>query len=232
MRSKLKGLFFILRLDRFIPSYIFNFIAHITELSKWISIHKSRCDNDFYVSKIRYSNREALYEKIISQYELDTDIAFLEFGVSKGVSLSWWVNRIKDSRARFMGFDTFCGLPEDWGKFKKGDMDNEGFPPILRDDRCTFYKGMFQDTLIPFLDTHLIGSRKVIHMDADLYSSTLFVLTTITPYIREGDIIFFDEFAVPMHEFKAFTEWTKSFYIGYEVIGAVNNFSQIAIMIK
>jgi signal peptidase I len=53
----------------------------------------------------------------------------------------------------------------------------------------------------------------------------------MTPYLKTGDIIFFDEFNVPMHEYKAFTEWTKSFYIKYEVIGSVNNFYHTAVKI-
>jgi hypothetical protein len=69
-------------------------------------------------------------------------------------------------------------------------------------------------------------------MDADLYTATLYVLTLITPYLRPGDVIFFDEFNVPQHEYKAFTEWANSFYINYEVLGAVNNYYQIAVKIK
>lgn len=68
-------------------------------------------------------------------------------------------------------------------------------------------------------------------MDSDLYSATIYVLSTIAPILCKGDIIFFDEFNVPLHEFKAFTEWTYSFYIDYEVIGSVNNFHQVAIKI-
>ena len=69
-------------------------------------------------------------------------------------------------------------------------------------------------------------------MDADLYSATLYVLTLMTPFLKKGDIIFFDEFNVPMHEFKAFSEWSNSFYLDYEIIGSVNNFYQTAIKIK
>jgi len=68
-------------------------------------------------------------------------------------------------------------------------------------------------------------------MDADLYTSTLFVLTSISPFLGKGDILIFDEFNVPMHEFKAFTEWTQSYYIKYEVLAAVNNFYQVAFRI-
>lgn len=232
MPGKLKGLFFVTRLDRFIPSQVFGFLAHIAELSKWISIHKKHCFNDFYNSALKFSNREILYEKVISDYKLDTNIDYLEFGVSTGSSFRWWVNRIRNSQARFYGFDTFTGLPEAWGPYKKGEMGNGNKPPDIKDDRCEFFQGLFQQTLLPFLSAYKSDKRKVIHMDADLYSATLYVLTTLAPFIRSGDIIFFDEFNVPLHDFKAFTEWSNSFYIRYKVLGGVNNFYQVAIMIE
>jgi hypothetical protein len=68
-------------------------------------------------------------------------------------------------------------------------------------------------------------------MDADLYSSTLFALTMMAPFLRNGDIVLFDEFNIPNHEFAAWSDFVRSYYIRYEVIGAVNNFYQIAIKI-
>ncbi len=230
--GKMKGVFFVLRLDRLVPVHLFNFFAHIANLSKWISKHKKNCKNDFYTRKFDYAKRESLFEQVIKEYSLDAEIDYLEFGVSKGKSFRWWVNRIKHPDARFYGFDTFSGLPEAWGPFKKGDMDNGDNPPEIDDKRHEFYQGLFQQTLLPFLSNYNPGKRKVIHMDADIYSATLYVLTLITPYLKSGDILFFDEFNVPLHEFKAFTEWSKSFYIDYEVLGGVNNFYQTAIRIK
>ena len=61
-------------------------------------------------------------------------------------------------------------------------------------------------------------------MDADIYSATLYTLTSLAPYLKKGDIIFFDEFAVPTHEFKAFTDFTQSFYIDFKLIAAANNY--------
>lgn len=232
MPGRVKGLFFYLRGDRFIPIHFLSFMSHMASLSKWISIHKKKCKNDFYTRKFNFQKRESLYEQVISGHNLDSNIDYLEFGVSKGESFRWWVNRIKNSDARFYGFDTFTGLPEAWGMFKKGDMGNGNHPPEINDSRHEFYQGLFQQTLLPFLSTHKSDKRKVIHMDADIYSATLYVLTLLTPYIKPGDIIFFDEFNVPMHEYKAFNEWTKSFYIDYEVLGGVNNFYQTAVLIK
>lgn len=230
--GRLKGLFFYFRGDRFIPIHLFMFFAHLASLSRWISINKKKCENDFFTRKFNYKKRELLYEQVITEFNLDTNIDYLEFGVSKGHSFRWWINRIKDSDARFYGFDTFTGLPESWGPFKKGDMGNDNNPPEIDDNRHEFYQGLFQQTLIPFLSKYKPDKRKVIHMDADIYSATLYVLTLFTPYIKSGDIIFFDEFNVPLHEYKAFIEWSKSFYIDYKVIGGVNNFYQTAIIIK
>ncbi len=232
MRGKLKALFFVLRLHYLVPSHLMNFFGHLAMLSRFVHKHKGTGMSDFYSSKFVYAKREELFEYVITQEGLDTNVDYLEFGVSKGGSFRWWANRLSDTNARFYGFDTFSGLPEDWGPFKAGDMSNGNKPPEMDDQRVKFYQGLFQQTLIPFLADYDNGQRKIIHLDADLYSSTLYLLTLMTPYLKTGDVIFFDEFNVPLHEFKAFSEWSKSFYIDYEILGTVNNFYQLALKIK
>ena len=231
MRGKLKALFFVLRLHYLVPSRYMIFLGHLAQLSRFVHKHKKIEYCDFYSSKFVYEKREQMFEFIIEKEKIE-EVDYLEFGVSKGFSFRWWANELKHPNCRFEGFDTFSGLPEDWGPFKAGDMSTGNEPPEIDDDRCTFHQGLFQQTLIPFLADYKSDKRKVIHMDADLYTATLYVLTLITPYLKEGDIILFDEFNVPMHEYKAFTEWANSFYIKYEVIGTVNNFYQLAVKIK
>jgi hypothetical protein len=232
MRGKLKALFFLLRLHYLVPSHLFNFFGHFAMLSRFVHKHKGTGMCDFYSGKFDYKKRESLFEYVITQEGLDANVDYLEFGVSKGGSFRWWIDRLKDPGARFYGFDTFNGLPEDWGYFKAGDMSNGDKPPEIDDARHQFYQGLFQQTLIPFLAEYPNDQRKIIHLDADLYSSTLYLLTLMTPYLKSGDVIFFDEFNVPLHEFKAFSEWSKSFYIDYEILGTVNNFYQLALKIK
>ncbi len=227
---KLKGIFFLLKLHYLIPDKFLLFLAQMSKTSEWINKDNTEY-SDFYSWKFDYSRRYDMFKHIIEKEHLDSEIDYLEFGVAQGISFKWWVKNISNPNAQFYGFDTFSGLPEDWGPFKKGDMNNNNVPPTVDDLRCNFFQGLFQQTLPVFLKDYNKGKRKVIHMDADLYSSTLYVLTSITPFINKGDIIFFDEFNVPMHEFKAFIDWTNSYYINYELLGAVNNFYQIAVKI-
>ena len=50
----------------------------------------------------------------------------------------------------------------------------------------------------------------------------------LSPYFKKGDIIFFDEFVVPTHEFKAYLEFVQSHYINLELIAAANNYYFVA----
>ena len=71
----------------------------------------------------------------------------------------------------------------------------------------------------------------MIHLDADLFSSTLYALTSMAPCLNTGDILFFDEFNVPNHEFLAFKIFTESYYVKTKLLGAVNNYYQTAFII-
>lgn len=230
--GKVKGFFFVLRMHIITPSKAFEFLAYMAKLSRWIRKQRHLEYSDFYTYKFDYEKRYNLYKYILDKELLDDSIDYLEFGVSKGYSFRWWAKNITNANARFYGFDTFTGLPENWGPFKKGDMSNSNEPPKMDDSRVSFHQGLFQQTLPGFIKSYQSNKRRIIHMDADLYSSTLYSLTSLSPFIQKGDIIFFDEFNVPLHEFKAFTEWTRSFYVDYEVLGSVNNFYQVAIKIK
>ena len=75
-------------------------------------------------------------------------------------------------------------------------------------------------------------SVKIIHLDADLYSATIFTLSQLYPFLKRGDFILFDEFNVPLHEFKAYDDFISSFYVKLKPIGAVNNFYQTAFVVE
>ena len=206
-------------------------LAYLTKLSEWRKKNSHHTINDFYSEKWDYSKRFILYQKVLEKENLSVAVNYLEFGVSKGFSFKWWVEHNKNEASCFFGFDTFTGLPEDWNVFKAGAMSAGGNFPQLNDNRANFIKGLFQDTLPAFLKEFRNDKRKIIHLDADLYTSTLYVLTSLHPYLKAGDILFFDEFAVPQHEFLAFKNYADSYRISYEVIGTMNNYYFVAIKI-
>jgi hypothetical protein len=159
-------------------------------------------------------------------------IQYLEFGVYRGESLSWWLKRLSKPNARFAGFDTFTGLPERWRRSEPlGAFNANGNLPDIKDPRCSFEVGLFQDTLPGFIERNDLSGRLIVQLDADLYTSTLFVLTRLAPHLKSGDILFFDEFSCPHDEFRAFHEFVRSFRVKYEFIGAVYGYTRVCIKI-
>lgn len=174
--------------------------------------------------------REELYTLVLHSLR-NAPFDYLEFGVFHGRSLRWWVENADHPENRFHGFDTFSGLPENWGPYKAGDMSTKDSMPTFEDPRVRLWKGLFQDTLPGFMQQWKGDRRKLIHLDADLYSSTLYALTMLAPRLLPGDVLLFDEFAVPNHEFLAFRNFTESYRVKYEVIGSRNNGLFLAVRI-
>jgi O-methyltransferase len=217
-------------------NHLFFFLRNFNLLRSWIG-KANRSEllvNDFYSWKRDYPKRYRLYEAVAGYYGLGKkEILYLEFGVASGSSFFWWMKKNSNAGSLFRGFDTFEGLPEDWGGYKKGAMSFE--EAELNDGRGEFIKGIFQQSLHPFIESNrdlLKNKAKVIHLDADLFSSTIFVLSQLYPYLKKGDIIFFDEFNVANHEFLAFKIFTESFYVKLKPVGAVNNFYQTAFIVE
>jgi len=217
--------------------FAFRFLYNFSMLSSWVNRNSRKVVfSDYYKPFRNYNDRVRLHEYVIGSQGLDRrPIHYLEFGVAGGTSFAWWVKSNQHPGSRFFGFDTFEGLPEDWHFFKKGAFSYD--IPFMDDERGTFVKGLFQDTLYQFLAGYRVNLdtpevTRVLHLDADLYSSTLFALTMMAPFLRDGDILLFDEFNIPNHEFAAWSDFVRSYYIKYEVIGAVNNFYQVAIRVR
>jgi len=205
------------------------YLGQLNKLSRWAEKHKSELKyNDFYNSKVKHGDRIELYANIAKDYQLDTTpISYLEFGVAHGVALRWWVENNKAKDSQFFGYDTYDGLPEDYGVYKAGTFSRDGKFPDIDDDRIVFVKGLFQDTLLPTLKDIDFSKQLVIHLDGDLYSSALYPLSILYPHLKKGDLIFFDEFGVPLHEFRAFEDFCQTFYIDLKPIGAINNYLQV-----
>jgi hypothetical protein len=160
---------------------------------------------------------------------------YLEFGVYKGAS----INRLAAlrPRVRFYGFDSFCGLPEQWtmGAPKGAFTLNGRLPPVR--SNVELIAGYFETTLPAFIAAHKGRSIALMHVDCDLYSSTKYVLFAARELMTEGTVIVFDEFFnfpnwQRSGEFQAFAEFVQAAGLRYEFIGYIRHSVQMAVRIK
>ncbi|RME41141.1 MAG: macrocin O-methyltransferase [Caldilineae bacterium] len=201
------------------PSARLEVLNLLLELGQWLKKHKV---------DVSFQTRNELYDYLNRQIIGNSQpIDYLEFGVWYGRSIAYWssINRHPDSR--FFGFDTFEGLPENWRTFTtvlpSGTFSAKGKLPDVEDSRVSFVKGLFQETLPAFLADFQPAHRLVVNCDADLYTSTLFVLATLNPVLIPGSIVIFDEFST-VHEFRAFRDFTQSFMRRYRVLASADRF--------
>jgi O-methyltransferase len=152
----------------------------------------------------RVPSREHVWAAVASQIATGP-VLYLEFGVARGNSIRYWSEALRHPASILHGFDSFEGLPEAGGPWTKGKFDVGGKLPDINDDRVRFFKGWFDRVLPTYsLPAH---DQLVINMDADLYSSTSFVLQYLTPHIKKGTFIYFDEMNHMEHEPRAFDEF-------------------------
>jgi len=176
-----------------------------------------------------YPSREDLYQHMMTQEGLSDAIDYLEFGVWEGRSIKWWLDHNDNPDSRFIGFDTFTGLPEQWEFGNKGQFSTDGKSPEVEDGRCSFEAGLFQDTLPPFQELFNPRNRLVVNLDADLYSSTIYVLLKLSHWLKSGDIHLFDEMFSFEHEFRAFCHFLEAIPMEYEVLGSNYKYRVVAI---
>ena len=88
-------------------------------------------------------------------------------------------------------FDSWQGLPERWELVPVGNYAAN--VPDFRDGRALLVKGWFEHTVPGWAATQS-EPLGLVHMDADLYSSTMTVLEHLNKLIVPGTVILFDEY--------------------------------------
>lgn len=136
---------------------------------------------------------------------LKGNFTYLEFGVSSGDSMRFMKNvTIGIHDIELHGYDTFTGLPDSHhDKVMTGSFSQEGATPEI--SGVIWHKGLFSDT---FSGHELFLSGKLFLMfDADLYSSTKYVLGKVLNSVKPGDLMYFDDLHIPNQERLALTEF-------------------------
>jgi hypothetical protein len=189
---------------RFLPKGL-PFAETINNNAAFVALRRNR-----FSECPEFSNREDLYVHVAGL--VSGPIDYLEFGVWQGAAIDAWRKLSIDPASRFVGFDTFEGLPEAWEDgHPKGTFSTNGAMPVIDDARVSFVKGLFQDTLRDFAKGFTPRNRLVVNIDCDLYSATLFVLGTLDRFFQPGTIVIFDDFYSMNHETKAFIDYDRSF---------------------
>lgn len=183
------------------------------------------------MNTFRRSDRSSFFEYLNREIIRNEQIEYLEFGVFEGDSILEWTRLNANPHSRFYGFDTFTGLPEDWGSIQEGTFNVGGAIPDVDDHRATFISGLFQDSLCPFINEFTPVGRLVVNLDADLYSSTLYCLVKLDAFIERGSVLIFDEFWDLQHEYAAFDDYIRSHKRTYRPLGMTEGFQRFAVEI-
>jgi O-methyltransferase len=184
-----------------------------------------------------FRKRNDIYQYVAAELGGKSAIDLLEFGVAEGASLRAFAEANRNPESRFIGFDTFTGLPEDWqsgwGVTPKGSYAPAQGIPQFSDARISLRAGLFHETLPEFMSTFAPNKNKLIfYVDCDLHSSTLYLLTKLDIYRSVHPIILFDDFSNPLHVFRAFSDYVAAYHVSYRNLAAAGlYFDQVCIEI-
>ena len=142
----------------------------------------------------------------------------MEFGVYQGTTLKIISDYFPNQTV--WGFDSFEGLPEPWfmkssqsgprhptGKFA---LDKEEMLSVVNQfagRNVKLIPGWFNQSIVPWMN-NTPGPVSFLHIDCDLYSSTLDILNLLNDRIVPGTVIVFDEM-YPWNNFDQYDLWEQ-----------------------
>jgi hypothetical protein len=158
---------------------------------------------------VQHASRERLWQTAATQLSSGS-VTVLELGVAGGATTRFWLSMLRNPQLRWHGFDTFTGLPEPWTRggirfAEAGTFSTGGSPPSVADARVSWHVGLVEQTL-PAAELDL-GSPLCVLFDLDLYEPSKFALDWLTPYLKPGDLLYFDEAYDPWHERRLLDEF-------------------------
>jgi hypothetical protein len=167
--------------------------------------------------------------------EVDLDLMHrglvLEFGVATGRTLNHFARLLPGKTV--YGFDGFQGLPEDWtSRMRRGFFARDALPAVR--SNCQLIVGWFDQTLPKWIKSNH-QPVALLHVDCDLYSSTVTILNNLRHQIVPGTVIVFDEYinypGWQLDEFRAWQEYVAKHKIRYEYIGRVSRHQKVAVRV-
>ncbi|MBV8965281.1 MAG: class I SAM-dependent methyltransferase [Mycobacteriaceae bacterium] len=154
----------------------------------------------------------------------------LEFGVAGGTTLAIIADAVACDRS-VVGFDIFTGLPATW---RTGFPAGKFAQPVPPNDvpGATMVTGLFEDTLPAFL-AETDEPIAFVHLDADLYSSTVTVLDLVGERLAPDAVLVLDEFfnypGWQLHEFRAWHDFIARTGRRFEYLAYTGNNEQVVV---
>lgn len=173
---------------------------------------------DETVSRLRVLQGESLGHVLGDVFAwpgLQRSGTWVEFGVATGGTLR--LLAAQKGEAKLVGFDSFEGLPRDWGRVTKGTFACK--PPSV--DGADLVVGRFEDTLPLWTPPSPVT---LMHIDCDLYEGAWWALAYVLPMMVDGAVVAFDEFwnyaGWWEHEARALYEVTRGVRLDWRWAGA------------
>eukprot|EP00927_Polykrikos_kofoidii_P046450 TRINITY_DN40694_c0_g1_i1.p1 TRINITY_DN40694_c0_g1~~TRINITY_DN40694_c0_g1_i1.p1 ORF type:complete len:561 (-),score=90.59 TRINITY_DN40694_c0_g1_i1:69-1688(-) len=139
---------------------------------------------------------------------------YLELGVFNASSTNFIARSLREASATIgrrtpvvYGFDSFEGLPDDWrtgpvGRtfWPRGSFRVENLPEV--EENVRLIQGWFNETLPAFVRNKLAVASaerrsspqaRLVHIDCDLFDSTMEALRALSPLLGRGTVLVFDE---------------------------------------
>jgi len=209
-------------------------VFYVNDLWLDLRLHAKREAVDYIIANMPEAmvlpDRYALLRFALSR--APTEGLVLEFGVEKGLSLRHLASL---TQRDVHGFDSFEGLPGDWTGTKeaKSAFSRSGKLPKVPEN-AKLHIGWFDATLPPFLAANPAPCA-LIHVDCDIYTSTVTIFAHLRDRIAPGTIIVFDEyFNYPgwrQHEYKAFQEFIIESGLKYTYLAFSAEKGHVAVII-
>ena len=174
--------------------------------------------HDLYPAAALFHSRESLWRSFGSHLGTTEWLGF-EFGVASGDSTKIFLKMPYVSKCvGWNGFDTFLGLPAEWGDLPKGAFSTNGIPPKIKSQLIQWHVGRIESTCEEIKRLKNLDRNFIILFDFDLYSATKAAWDAIVNYLKPGDIIYFDE-AYEADENQLIEEILEKQNVLFEAIG-------------
>jgi hypothetical protein len=167
-------------------------------------------------NKSKRSQRHGHLGHALSKVNLSGHV--MEFGVYRGTTLKIISDHFPNQTV--WGFDSFEGLPEPWfmqslqsgprhpaGRFALDQQELSLVVDQFANRNVKLIPGWFNQSIVPWLNNNP-GVISFLHIDCDLYSSTLDILNLLNDRIVPGTVIVFDEM-YPWNDYDQYDLWEQ-----------------------